>query len=77
CDVGSGVGNFSLPFAQRYPMATVTLLDLAGTINRAKDLWEKEYPEAVAAGRVNFVEGDFMVPITVKNQDIYYVSLIL
>ncbi|KAJ6597724.1 O-methyltransferase-domain-containing protein [Mycena vulgaris] len=75
CDVGSGVGNFSLPFARRYPMATVTLLDLAGTIARAKDLWGKEYPEAVAAGRVNFVEGDFMVPITVKEQDIYYVSL--
>ncbi|KAJ6549715.1 O-methyltransferase-domain-containing protein [Mycena capillaripes] len=77
CDVGSGLGNFSLPFAQRYPMATVTLLDLAGTIAQAKDFWAKEYPEAVAARRVHFVEGDFMVPITVKDQDIYYVSLIL
>ena len=36
CDVGSGVGGFSLPLAKAYPKIKITLLDLPETINQAK-----------------------------------------
>ncbi|KAJ7832037.1 O-methyltransferase-domain-containing protein [Mycena olivaceomarginata] len=77
CDVGSGVGNFALPFSKRYPHVMISLLDLPGPISQAKELWSKENPTAVNSGKVQFVEADFFKPIPVKENDIYYLANIL
>ncbi|KAJ7130775.1 S-adenosyl-L-methionine-dependent methyltransferase [Mycena crocata] len=73
CDLGSGAGNFSLPFARVHPEIHISMVDLPGPISEAQAFWEKEYPQALQEKRVEFVEGDFFQPISVKNQDIYYV----
>lgn len=73
CDVGSGVGSFSMPLSRLYPHIHISMIDLPGPIGQAKQFWTREYPEAIVEGRVKLVEGDFFKPITVKDQDIYYV----
>ncbi|KAJ7267777.1 S-adenosyl-L-methionine-dependent methyltransferase [Mycena rebaudengoi] len=73
CDLGSGVGNFSMPFSRLHPDIHVSMLDLPGPIAQAKAFWIKEYPSAIEKKRIDFIEGDFFQPISVKNQDIYYV----
>ncbi|KAJ7716637.1 O-methyltransferase [Mycena metata] len=74
CDVGSGVGSFSMPLSRLYPHIHISMIDLPGPIGQAKQFWTREYPEAIVEGRVKLVEGDFFKPITVKDQDIYYIG---
>ncbi|KAJ7719245.1 S-adenosyl-L-methionine-dependent methyltransferase [Mycena maculata] len=73
CDLGSGVGNFSMPLARLHPEIHVSMLDLPGPMAQARALWAQEYPTAIEEKRVEFIEGDFLRPLSVKDQDIYYV----
>jgi hypothetical protein len=73
CDLGSGVGNFSLPFARLHPDVHVSMLDLPGPMQQARAFWTKEYPMAIDEKRIQFIEADFFEPLPVKDQDIYYV----
>ncbi|KDR72497.1 hypothetical protein GALMADRAFT_101591 [Galerina marginata CBS 339.88] len=77
CDIGSGVGAFSLPLAKANPKLKVTLFDLPETIGQAQEHWSQEYPQAKADGRVEFVSGDFFQQIPVKSQDVYYMRNIV
>jgi len=77
CDVGSGVGAFSLPLAQVYPQLKITLFDLPETIGQATERWAQEYPEATERGQVSLVAGDFFQQIPVKEQDVYYLRNII
>ncbi|KAG6868434.1 hypothetical protein C0993_002917 [Termitomyces sp. T159_Od127] len=72
CDVGSGVGAFSLPLAKLFPQLKITLFDLPDTIH-----WSEKYPEAKAHNQVEFVSGDFFDRIPIENQDIYYLRNII
>ncbi|KAG6852680.1 hypothetical protein C0991_009963 [Blastosporella zonata] len=74
CDVGSGVGAFSLPLAKAFPHLKITLFDLPETIGQAMEHWSQHLPDAKAPGEVDFVGGSFFDEIPVTNQDVYYVS---
>ncbi|KAJ7161877.1 S-adenosyl-L-methionine-dependent methyltransferase [Mycena crocata] len=74
CDLGCGVGNFSMPFARLYPNVRISMVDLPAAISQAKASWTKDYPVAIEENRVEFIEGDFFKPIPVKDQDIYYIG---
>lgn len=81
CDVGSGVGAFSMALAKVYPQIEITLFDLPGTIEQAKSEWVQEHPAALKndenSTRVSFSAGDFLKGMDVHNQDIYYLRNIL
>lgn len=38
CDVGSGIGGFAIPLAKAYPHIKITMQDLPGTIEQAKQV---------------------------------------
>ncbi|KAI3615727.1 S-adenosyl-L-methionine-dependent methyltransferase [Moniliophthora roreri] len=77
CDVGSGVGAFSVPLAKAFPNLKITLFDLEETIGQAKEHWRREVPEAIEQDRVTFVGGSFFEEIPAKNQDVYYLRNII
>ena len=74
CDVGGGVGNMSLQLAKAHPNLRLILQDLPERIQQAKnEVWPKEYPEAIAEGRITFEPIDFFASSPVPGCDIYYV----
>ncbi|KAG5723110.1 Sterigmatocystin 8-O-methyltransferase [Termitomyces sp. T112] len=77
CDVGSGVGAFSLPLAKLWPQLKITLFDLPDTIGHATEHWAQRFPQAQAHNQIDFVSGDFFVSIPIPNQDIYYLRNII
>ncbi|KAK7037593.1 hypothetical protein VNI00_011085 [Paramarasmius palmivorus] len=77
CDVGSGVGAFSMPLARAFPRLNITLFDLDETIEQAKEHWKRELPEAIEQSRVNFMAGSFFDELPARNQDIYYLRNIV
>ncbi|KAF8067694.1 O-methyltransferase-domain-containing protein [Lyophyllum atratum] len=78
CDVGSGVGAFSLPLARAYPQLRISLFDLPETIEQAVELWSQEYPQALKEPiQVNLIGGDFFQQVDVMEQDVYYLRNII
>ncbi|KAG6886736.1 hypothetical protein C0995_005346 [Termitomyces sp. Mi166 len=77
CDVGSGVGAFSLPLAKLFPQVKITLFDLPDTIGHAVEHWGQKFPEAQAHNQVEFISGNFFDSIPIANQDIYYLRNII
>ncbi|KAF5372438.1 hypothetical protein D9757_009921 [Collybiopsis confluens] len=77
CDVGSGVGSFTLPLAKAFPSIKLTLLDRPETIEQAKSHWKSELPNAVSEGHVQFVPANFFESIPSADQDIYYLRNIV
>ncbi|KAH0581808.1 hypothetical protein H2248_011490 [Termitomyces sp. 'cryptogamus'] len=77
CDVGSGVGAFSLPLAKLLPQLKITLFDLPDTIGHAIEHWAQRFPQAQDHNQVDFVSGDFFNSLPVLNQDIYYLRNII
>ncbi|KAH9949707.1 S-adenosyl-L-methionine-dependent methyltransferase [Amylocystis lapponica] len=77
CDVGSGVGAFSLPLVQMYPHVKVTLHDLPETLSQAKDIWSINNPEAIQDGRVDFAPLNFFEQVPATGQDVYYLRNIM
>ncbi|KAH9949723.1 S-adenosyl-L-methionine-dependent methyltransferase [Amylocystis lapponica] len=77
CDVGSGVGAFSVPLTQMYPHIKVTLQDLPETVGHAEEIWTASNPEAIREKRVSFVPLDFFAKIPVPGQDVYYLRNII
>ncbi|KAF8656493.1 hypothetical protein AX16_002512 [Volvariella volvacea WC 439] len=77
CDVGSGFGAFAIPLANTFPHVKLTLQDLPGTMEQAKQIWNRDCPQHVTSNRVSFVPMDFLVEQPVGGQDIYYLRNIL
>jgi len=75
CDVGFGVGVFSLPLAQMYPHIKITLHDLPETIGQARDIWSSTYPADIQEDRVTFSPLKFLENVPAKGQDIYYLQI--
>ncbi|KAH7923288.1 S-adenosyl-L-methionine-dependent methyltransferase [Leucogyrophana mollusca] len=77
CDVGSGVGTFAMPLARMFPHIKVTLQDLPGVLEQAKEDWGANFPEAVVRDRVDFTSVDFLREVPTLGQDIYYLRFII
>ncbi|KAH9949716.1 S-adenosyl-L-methionine-dependent methyltransferase [Amylocystis lapponica] len=77
CDVGSGVGAFSIPLTQMYPHIKTTLQDLPETVGHAEQVWTASNPEPIREKRVSFVPLDFFAETPVRGQDVYYLRSII
>lgn len=53
-DVGGGVGTASLPILRACPQLKLVVQDTEEVVRVAPGFWEKQYPEALEAGRVSF-----------------------
>ena len=62
-DVGAGQGSVALHILRhlytKNPTLKVVLQDQAGPIERAKEFWAQEFPEAITDKRVEFEVHDF------------------
>ncbi|KAG2070684.1 S-adenosyl-L-methionine-dependent methyltransferase [Suillus decipiens] len=76
-DVGSGIGANSILLANMFPHLSITNQDLPGFEEKAQIAWEKDAPEAVRDGRVEFVPFNFLKESPVVGKDVYYLRHIL
>jgi hypothetical protein len=76
-NVGSGIGGISLHLANMFPHLRITNQDLPKTMEQAQITWEKDAPEAVRDGRVEFVPLNFLEESPVVGKDVYYLRSIL
>ncbi|KAG6335262.1 hypothetical protein ID866_3818 [Astraeus odoratus] len=77
CDIGSSIGTFSIPLAKTYPHLKIINQDLGDVVTKARDVWQKEAPEALADGRIDFVALNFLEEAPVAGQDVYYLRQII
>ncbi|THH16220.1 hypothetical protein EW146_g4386 [Bondarzewia mesenterica] len=77
CDVGGGTGTVSMELAKTYQNLRLTLQDVPGVLEQAKQIWKKDYPVAVEEHRIDFVPFDFLQESPVRGQDIYYIRQII
>ncbi|KAI0851309.1 putative O-methyltransferase [Daldinia vernicosa] len=76
-DVGGGVGSFDLQLARVYPELRFVVQDLPTAVEQGSSIWQKELPEALESGRVQFVAHDFFKPNPVKEANIYWMRHVL
>ncbi|KAI1764122.1 putative O-methyltransferase [Hypoxylon sp. FL1150] len=76
-DVGGGVGSFDLQLARLYPDLRFIVQDQETATRQGVSIWEKEYPEALQAGRIQFIAHDFFKPNPVKGADVYWMRHVL
>ncbi|KAG2065750.1 S-adenosyl-L-methionine-dependent methyltransferase [Suillus decipiens] len=71
-DIGSGIGAFSTPLAKMFPHLRITNQDLPKVMALAKNALEKNAPETLLDGRVEFVPINFLEDAPVVGKDVYY-----
>ncbi|KAG2159089.1 S-adenosyl-L-methionine-dependent methyltransferase [Suillus bovinus] len=76
-DVGSGTGTISIPLAKMFPRLRITNQDLPETLKLSRNIWEKNAPEALLDGRVEFVTLNFLEESPVVGKDVYYLRGII
>ncbi|KAI1380797.1 putative O-methyltransferase [Hypoxylon crocopeplum] len=76
-DVGGGVGSFDLQLARLYPELRFVVQDQAITTEQGFSMWQKEFPEALESGRMQFVAHDFFKSNPIKRADIYWMRHVL
>ncbi|KAG1776816.1 S-adenosyl-L-methionine-dependent methyltransferase [Suillus placidus] len=76
-DIGSGIGGISIPLANTFPHLRITNQDLPEIVAQAQIAWEKDAPEAMRDGRVEFVPFNFLEESPVVGKDAYYLRNIL
>ena len=77
-DVGGGFGGFDIQLSHLYPDLKFVVQDRGPVIQQAaRTVWAKEAPQALAKGRVSFVEHDFFEPNPVQGADIYWLRYIM
>ncbi|TFK31780.1 S-adenosyl-L-methionine-dependent methyltransferase [Crucibulum laeve] len=76
CDVGSGIGGFTIRLARQYPSLKLTLCDLPPVMAQAQTFWNADYPEAVQQKRVDFIPINFFEKI-IGGYDVYYMRHII
>lgn len=75
-DVGGNLGYISMELCKRYPHLNLRLQDLPEQTEYArKVIWPKEYPQAIADGRIEFKSVDLFVESPIPNCDVYLVSV--
>ncbi|KAL5513595.1 hypothetical protein ACEPAH_3994 [Sanghuangporus vaninii] len=75
CDVGAGEGHILLKLTRALPNLRfhAILQDRPPILELSKQIWNKELPEAVQHGRVDFVPVDFFIDSPVDGCEIYYI----
>ena len=77
-DVGGGFGGFDVQLSHLYPELKFVVQDRGPVVHEAeKMVWVKEAPQALAEGRVSFVEHDFFEPNPVKGAEVYWLRYIM
>ncbi|KAG2050935.1 S-adenosyl-L-methionine-dependent methyltransferase [Suillus hirtellus] len=76
-DVGSGTGAMSIPLAKMFPHLRITNQDLPEALEMARNIWEKNAPEALLGGHIEFVPLDFLEESPVVGKDVYYLRSII
>ncbi|KAG2126909.1 S-adenosyl-L-methionine-dependent methyltransferase [Suillus clintonianus] len=76
-DIGSGIGAFSTPLAKMFPHLKITNQDIPEVMIQAQTAWEKNAPEALLDGRVDFVPINFLENVPVVGKDVYYLRHII
>ncbi|KAI2638839.1 putative O-methyltransferase [Hypomontagnella submonticulosa] len=76
-DVGGGVGSFDLQLARLYPELRFVVQDQAVMTEQGISMWQREFPEALESGRMQFVTHDFFKPNPVKGVDVYWMRHVL
>ncbi|KAI5865030.1 S-adenosyl-L-methionine-dependent methyltransferase [Durotheca rogersii] len=77
-DVGGGVGGFSIQLSRIYPKLNFIVQDRAPVLKQAEaEVWPRENPAAIEAGRVKFVPHDFFQQNPVEKADIYWLRYVL
>ncbi|KAI4864285.1 S-adenosyl-L-methionine-dependent methyltransferase [Hypoxylon rubiginosum] len=77
-DVGGGVGGFCLQLSHLYPDLKFVVQDRAPALKQAQtEVWPRENPAALKAGRVQFVEHDFFKSNPTPNADVYWLRYII
>ncbi|KIK67744.1 hypothetical protein GYMLUDRAFT_36509 [Collybiopsis luxurians FD-317 M1] len=77
CDVGSGIGAFSMTLLERYPELQVTLHDRPETVTLAQETWRRDHGRLVEEGKVLFAPGNFFEDVPARGLDLYYLRNIL
>lgn len=71
------LGSFDLQLARLYPDLRFIVQDQDTATEQGVSIWEKEYPEALESGRMQFIAHDFFKPNPVKGADIYWLRHVL
>jgi len=75
-DVGGGIGTLLLPLLKAFPNLSGELQDREEIIPLAKEYFQKNLPEAVKEGRVEFKVQDYLKPQSQKG-DVFLMRWIL
>ncbi|KAG1804351.1 O-methyltransferase-domain-containing protein [Suillus variegatus] len=76
-DVGSGTGAMFIPLAKMFPHLRITNQELPETLKLSINTWEKNAPEMLLDGRIEFVPLNFLEELPVVGKDIYYLRSII
>lgn len=77
CDVGASIGSVSIPLSKAHPHLRITDQDLPEVLEAARDVWQREAPEALQEQRVEFVTLNFFEEAPVAGKDVYYLRNII
>lgn len=77
-DVGGGVGGFPLHLSKIYPHLRFQVQDRGPVIKQGlEQVWPKENPDAIADGRIEFIEHSFFEKNPTEGADIYHLRYVL
>ncbi|AEO59636.1 hypothetical protein MYCTH_2066662 [Thermothelomyces thermophilus ATCC 42464] len=77
-DVGGGMGGFALQLSHIYPDLEFVIQDRGPVLEQGEtELWPRENPAALRAGRVKFQQHDFFDENPVKGADVYWLRYII
>lgn len=77
CDVGASIGSVSIPLSKAHPHLRITDQDLPEVLEAAREVWQREAPEALQEQRVEFVTLNFFEEAPVAGKDVYYLRNII
>ncbi|KAH7325589.1 S-adenosyl-L-methionine-dependent methyltransferase [Stachybotrys elegans] len=77
-DIGGGMGGFCLQLSRIYPNLNFVLQDRGPVLALSEaNLWPRENPQALADGRIKFVEHDFFNANPIKEADVYWLRYVI
>ncbi|KAI0003445.1 S-adenosyl-L-methionine-dependent methyltransferase [Xylariaceae sp. FL0662B] len=76
-DVGGGPGEFVRQLYQKYPRLNFVVQDQRSMVEQGKAMWERDSPEAISNGRVQFVTHDFFKVNPAKDAEVYWLRYVL
>jgi hypothetical protein len=72
------LGGFDIQLSRLYPRLKFIVQDRGPGLKHAEQvIWPQEAPEALQAGRVQFMEHDFFQPNPVKDAEVYWLRYVM